>query len=105
MCLPGGFSRALGFRDDDMALSPADIAHLLREHALLPGEALAELERVLPASADAPALLREGVRRQWLTTFQVNEINQGRGAALALGDYVLMGPLGGGGMGQVFLAW
>ena len=55
--------------------------------------------------AGAAACSKEAVRRGWLTPYQVEELLQGRGAGLILGQYCLLEPLGGGGMGQVFKAW
>jgi serine/threonine-protein kinase len=49
-------------------------------------------------------LARELVRRGWLTRYQANEINRGRGRDLLVGEYLLLDRLSGGGMGQVFKA-
>src|SRR5262249_40842756 len=58
------------------------------------------------ASAAKPAdLARQLVDRGWLTDYQARELLEGRGAGLVLGQYHLLEPLGGGGMGQVFRAW
>ncbi|MCI0683013.1 MAG: protein kinase [Gemmataceae bacterium] len=54
--------------------------------------------------ADSAALLKELVRRGWLTSFQAAEIEVGRVKDLTLGPYVLLDKLGAGGMGQVFKA-
>jgi serine/threonine-protein kinase len=49
-------------------------------------------------------LARVLLQRNWLTPYQVNQLFQGHGADLTLGQYVLLERLGEGGMGQVFKA-
>ncbi len=53
---------------------------------------------------DQRGLVRHMVQQDWLTPFQANQIMQGRGSDLVLGQYVLLERLGEGGMGQVFKA-
>ncbi|HVS35264.1 MAG TPA: serine/threonine-protein kinase [Gemmataceae bacterium] len=53
---------------------------------------------------DPKTLVNELVRRGWLTSYQGNKLLQGRGKDLVLGAYVLLEPLGEGGMSQVFKA-
>src|SRR5262245_50772374 len=62
-----------------------------------------ELRRAAPGRA-AAQLGQDLVRRGWLTAFQAQELVQGRGPGLIFGQYCLLEPLGGGGMGQVFKA-
>jgi serine/threonine-protein kinase len=77
---------------------------LCRYHLLVP-EQLDEVTRVLwPRSADPRALAKELIQRDWLTPYQVNQLFQGRGDSLVLGQYVLLERLGEGGMGHVFKA-
>jgi WD40 repeat protein/tRNA A-37 threonylcarbamoyl transferase component Bud32 len=72
--------------------------HLLKQAQL---EKLTDLQHRFPKAAD---LRSELVRCGWLTPYQAQEISQGRGASLVVGPYVLLEPLGVGGMGQVFKA-
>lgn len=62
---------------------------------------LAELRTRFPRAAD---LARELVRRGRLTPFQSGELLAGRADELVLGSYVLLEPIGEGGMGRVFKA-
>jgi serine/threonine-protein kinase len=57
-----------------------------------------------PRCAGVADLARELVRRGWLTAYQANEINRGRGRDLLVGEYVLLDRLSAGGMGHVFRA-
>jgi serine/threonine protein kinase len=54
--------------------------------------------------SDSRAMGSELLRRDWLTPYQVNQLLQGRGQDLVLGDYLLLERLGEGGAGQVFKA-
>src|SRR6267142_5468111 len=75
----------------------------LKRTAVLSPRQLEETEQVLQGQfADAQGLARELVRRGWLTPFQVNRLVQGRHGELTVGQYVVLEPLGEGGMGQVF---
>jgi serine/threonine-protein kinase len=76
----------------------------LQAHRLLSDEqqrAVADLAVTMP---DASKLTAELVSRGWLTRYQVEELSKGRGRDLVVGPYVLLEPLGRGGMGQVFRA-
>ena len=53
---------------------------------------------------DAEQVARELVRRNKLTVFQVQQIHQGQGQSLVLGNYVILDKLGQGGMGMVLKA-
>ena len=77
----------------------------LRAHRLLEPEQLEELtDGLLERFAGAEALAQELVRRDWLTTYQAKQALEGRGKDLVLEPYLLLRPLGRGGMGQVFQA-
>jgi eukaryotic-like serine/threonine-protein kinase len=84
--------------------SAAALLDMLRRYHLVAAERQAELERLQSQYSEPAALARELVRRGWLTTYQVNQIFQGRAAALELGSYVLLDRLGEGGMGTVYRA-
>ena len=89
---------------------PADLDELLdrvRKSGLAP---MAEVEAIA-AAGDRPAggwtppdLLDRLVREQVLTPFQADRIAAGKYKGFVLGSYVILGRVGGGGMGQVFLA-
>jgi serine/threonine protein kinase len=54
--------------------------------------------------ADAQALARELIRRDWLTPYQANQLLQGKGENLVLGPYRLLERLGTGATGDIFKA-
>jgi serine/threonine-protein kinase len=85
--------------------SLVDFFEALCNYRLLAPDQLEEVTRALwPKFPDARALARELIRRDWLTPYQANQLLQGRGDRLALGQYLLLERLGEGGMGQVFKA-
>jgi eukaryotic-like serine/threonine-protein kinase len=64
----------------------------------------AGIVRIHPRFGSEPELLRELVRRRWITPFQAHWLSRGYGSRLFVGPYLLTGWIGTGGMGQVFLA-
>jgi serine/threonine-protein kinase len=85
--------------------SAAGLTDALRRLRLLEPAQMAEAARdLVPRFADPKALARELVRRGWLTTYQANQLFQGRGDDLLLDSYVVLEKLGEGGMGAVFKA-
>src|SRR4051794_11491565 len=82
-----------------------DLVKTLADHRLLTPTQVQELSGSLASAHPRPQeLMRELVRRGWLTPYQANRVFQGQGDSLFLGPYVLMEKLGEGGMGQVFKA-
>jgi serine/threonine-protein kinase len=84
--------------------SIAALVETLREHHLLDHRELEQLASFQEAFPTPGAFAEELSRRGWLTPFQTEHLLLGRGRRLRLGQYVLLAPLGQGGMGQVFKA-
>jgi serine/threonine-protein kinase len=83
-----------------------ELVAVLRRHLLLDDRQLDDVELSLaPRFSDVNALLVELRSRGWLTDYQCGELLAGNGKQLSLGgSYVLLRPLGEGGIGRVFLA-
>ncbi len=64
----------------------------------------ADIDRVRAGCATDADLLRELVRRRWLTALQARWLGRGHGHWLVMGSYVLIDRIGTGGMGHVYLA-
>src|SRR5262245_15154472 len=81
------------------------IADALADPRLLRPDRYEELvSDLLPKCDDWAILGHEFVYRRWLTPHQVNLLAAGRGAELILGSYVLLEPIGEGGMGRIYRA-
>lgn len=90
-----------------MAMSPTDFGKAIVAAGIMPAIALKAIWESIPRDIrpqDATGFATLLVAREKLTPYQVDELFAGRGASLALGDYVILDRVGAGGMGQVFKA-
>jgi serine/threonine protein kinase len=82
----------------------SEIFRTVQNCQLINGAALCEAGSLAQQIDTVQQYVAELVRRQRLTPYQANELAAGRGEQLSLGSYILLEPLGQGGMGQVFRA-
>ena len=90
-----------------MALPLQEFARRVIRGRLMTEEELAEYLDTFPPEkrpADGDALARVLVQDEKLTSFQSARVLEGKESQLALGDFVLLGEIGKGGMGRVFKA-
>jgi hypothetical protein len=84
--------------------SGAELADVLRRHALLTASHLQNLDALARHFPDVKRLAEQLLAQGALTPFQINLLLRGRGADLVLGPYVLLDRLGQGAMGRVYRA-
>src|SRR5262245_25466465 len=71
----------------------------LKQYRVLEAPQLGQVGKDQARFADPRVLAKDLLQRGWLTSFQINRLFQGRGQDLLLGSYLLLEPLGEGGMG------
>lgn len=77
----------------------------LEDSRILPRPRFEELVgEILPRCDDWHIVAPELVYRGWLTPYQAHQLLLGRGADLVVGSYVLLEPIGEGGMGVIYRA-
>ncbi|MGE0610561.1 MAG: serine/threonine protein kinase [Pirellulales bacterium] len=89
-----------------MAISTEQFTRQLSHSGLVAADDVSKLLATLPPErkADGERLARELVRQKKLTAFQAQQVYQGKGKHLVLGNYVALDKLGQGGMGMVLKA-
>jgi serine/threonine protein kinase/lipoprotein NlpI len=100
------FSRVGVFsaRFQGMERTPAAILDALQRLNLLDSFQVGELSRRVDPAEPASGWVAALVERGWLTRYQGEQVLQGRERDMVLEPYILLKPLGRGGMGQVYQA-
>src|SRR5262245_3329900 len=94
-------ARSIGMvRDHPKLLIPKQLAAEAQRLELLDADQVKTL-LIEFSDEDIDAFRKSAVGRGWLTSYQLDELEHGRGQNLVLGQYSLLEPLGQGGMGQV----
>lgn len=86
---------------------PPDVVALLdlfAEVQILSSAQMTELAGDLSNLGSAAAMLLDLEKRGWLTAYQAEQLRKNRVKQIVFGAYILLEPLGRGGMGQVFRA-
>jgi serine/threonine protein kinase len=87
-----------------MAVTLEQIVKRLEDSGVLAGGTLHDFIPPIASPKDGQELLRELIRQQKLTKFQAEQVLQGKGKSLVLGNYLLLEKIGQGGMGAVYKA-
>ncbi|MDB5341044.1 MAG: hypothetical protein JWN70_6663 [Planctomycetaceae bacterium] len=87
-----------------MAVPFEKFVQQLEDSGILSGDTIQDFIPPKAFPTDAEELAGELVRQKKLTKFQAEEVSNGNGKSLLLGNYVLLDKIGAGGMGQVFKA-